>query len=187
MNSTSYGQSLLRQYLELFLPSFPFQENLRPEWLFGMELDFFNASLGVAFEFQGDQHFVPTERFGDCRDQKRRDARKRALCREKEILLIKVLPIDLIAPRMSNIVKRAIYFGKIYRKKRGLPRPKMNKHPPKDERKHLNMICTKYRHNLIDHYGSCVSRRKGRTRREAKQLLVEKWNAFQTNLARFGH
>lgn len=189
MNSTgtSYGQSLLKQYLELFLPSFPFQENFRPSWLFGMELDFFNDSLRLALEFQGDQHYAPTGLFGDCTDQQRRDQRKRELCVQRKILIQSVLPSDLNVSKMRNLAKRAIRFGSNYRKENGLPDLLWRVgNPPNLALNFLRAKCGEYRRNLIEHYGSCVAFRKGRKRDEAQKRLIEKWNT-SNNFARFGH
>lgn len=56
----SYGQSLLKQYLSLILGP-DLIEDARPDFLMGLELDIFVPRLRLAFEFQGDQHFVDTE------------------------------------------------------------------------------------------------------------------------------
>lgn len=180
MNSTSYGQSLLKQYLELFLPYFPFQENFRPPWLFGMELDFYNDLLRLALEFQGDQHYAPTGLFGDCTEQQKRDWRKRKLCVKRKILIQSVLPSDLNVSKMKNLAKRAIRFGSNYRKDSGLPDLAWRIGDPSSlVLNRLRAKCNRYRRALIVHYGSCVAYRKGWKRDKAQRLLIEKWNASQ--------
>ena len=77
----SYGQNLLKQYLNLLITNKILNINYRPDWLFGMELDIFYPELGLAFEFQGHQHFAPSESFGNCVDQKNRDKKNQ----QKEI------------------------------------------------------------------------------------------------------
>lgn len=76
----SYGQSLLRQFLERIVIA-KFLENQRPEWLRGLELDFWFPDLKLGIEFQGDQHLARTKTFGDCGSQKRRDREKAQLCK----------------------------------------------------------------------------------------------------------
>lgn len=40
----SYGQSLMKEYLQLAM-EYPFVENHRPDWLLGLELDFYFPDL----------------------------------------------------------------------------------------------------------------------------------------------
>ena len=70
--------------------SFP---NVRPEFLEGLELDGYNESLNIAFEYNGIQHYEYNDHFhrGDPENfekQKERDLKKYAICREKKILLL---------------------------------------------------------------------------------------------------
>lgn len=88
-NKTSYGQTLLRERLQWFIKGTPI-ENYRGAWLCGMELDFFYIEHGLAFEFQGDQHFMPVYGEEALRSQQSRDASKRRLCRQMGIVLVKV-------------------------------------------------------------------------------------------------
>jgi hypothetical protein len=64
------------------------RENIRPRWLQGkrgrLELDFFVEELDIAFEVQGDQHYVFTPFFHQTYDRfiemQNRDAEKSVLC-----------------------------------------------------------------------------------------------------------
>jgi len=70
----------------------------RPKWLLNerkrrMELDGFNQQLGVAFEFQGPQHYTEIEHFhrkGSLERRARDDATKRVLCKAHKVSLIEV-------------------------------------------------------------------------------------------------
>jgi len=84
-------------------------ENYRPNWLRGLELDFYFPTIRLAVEFQGDQHFIPTKDFGDCKAQRRRDRAKTALTRENGICLVKVMAFDLQYSRMRWLLKRALF------------------------------------------------------------------------------
>ncbi len=64
-----------------------------------MELDFFYIEHGLAFEFQGDQHFMPVYGEEALRAQQSRDASKRRLCRQMGIVLVKVEAWEL--PRLK--------------------------------------------------------------------------------------
>lgn len=86
----SRGQEILKRYLLRFLP-YEMHENVRPDWLFGLELDFWFPQHNLAFEFQGGQHYVPRD--GDRAALARQwtnDSRKKHLCRERGVLLIRI-------------------------------------------------------------------------------------------------
>ena len=60
-------------------------------WLGAQSIDIFIPSLKVGIEYQGRQHYEPIEFFGGeqgFEDNKKRDARKRALCFENGVKLI---------------------------------------------------------------------------------------------------
>lgn len=71
----------------------------RPSWLqgrsktLGMQLDGYNERHGVAFEYQGAQHYKPVKWFGGhkaLRKIRRNDERKRVLCYNRGVILIRV-------------------------------------------------------------------------------------------------
>lgn len=90
--NTNYGEEIVRQYFELLFDA-PF-ENIRPDWLFGLELDGYNERLAVAFEHNGKQHYEFLPRFHKTKasfeEQLERDRRKRELCAEHGVSLIEV-------------------------------------------------------------------------------------------------
>ena len=58
-----------------------------------LELDGYCPELGLAFEYQGKQHYVPEKFFNTTRtleEQKRTDELKRVLCKQNDITLIEV-------------------------------------------------------------------------------------------------
>ena len=63
-------------------------ENYRPGWLNGMELDFWVPEWNLAFEFQGDQHFVPVFGLQAHQDQKVRDRIKKQICADRGVMLL---------------------------------------------------------------------------------------------------
>jgi len=67
--------------------------HFHPPWLEGLELDIFIPSQGIAFEYQGQQHFHPIKHWGGRKalDQLiNRDNRKADLCRQQGISLITI-------------------------------------------------------------------------------------------------
>ena len=139
----SYGQQLLKRYLAITIDATPLEDH-RPQWLEGMELDFFYPKLGLAFEFNGDQHYCPTS-FGSPVDQKKRDARKRAICKNLGIKLIAITAADLQSTRIRMKVHNA-------RKCRILP------YWPCPS---LNADSVRYRKTLVSRFDSPSARRKG--------------------------
>jgi len=56
-----------------------------------MELDIFIPTLRIAFEYNGEQHYLPREQYGGKKELKNiqaRDREKRIKCKEKKIRLI---------------------------------------------------------------------------------------------------
>jgi hypothetical protein len=102
------GEALMREYLSLIVASDQFEDNATPGFLVnpftGEELEFDRYyPPGVAFEFQGAQHFGPTARFPDerkARNLRGRDVVKLGLCAARGIALVEVLPTDLTLKRM---------------------------------------------------------------------------------------
>eukprot|EP01124_Arcella_intermedia_P005423 TRINITY_DN13201_c0_g1_i2.p1 TRINITY_DN13201_c0_g1~~TRINITY_DN13201_c0_g1_i2.p1 ORF type:complete len:365 (-),score=76.33 TRINITY_DN13201_c0_g1_i2:29-1123(-) len=62
-----------------------------PETGCPLEVDLYVPSEGIAFEFQGEQHYVQVRGFADVGRRKALDALKRELCRQKGVLLV-VIP-----------------------------------------------------------------------------------------------
>ncbi|MDP2871471.1 MAG: hypothetical protein Q8P31_02915 [Bacillota bacterium] len=98
------GEFLMKSHLDLRIQSDQFVDNARPEFLTRkttdqpLEYDRFYTHLAVAFEFNGSQHFLATQAFGDEQAQKEiieRDLIKESLSRNAGVRLIVVTADDL--------------------------------------------------------------------------------------------
>ena len=177
--TTSYGERLLRQFLEVMIPDLDRKYNYRPPWLEGLELDIYFPQITFGVEFNGDQHYVVTD-FGDPREQIRRDAKKRNLCQLRGVTLVTVNAIDLEYTRLNRIIKkpvhrrmRELHIGSAYIKTKFLS-PIEKAHRQIENRgrtyklKELNREATAYRKTLIEKYDSPFARReKKKPRKEA--------------------
>ncbi len=92
--STSRGQTIVRQYI-LAMSDSPFKENYRPEWMEGLELDFYFPEHKIGIEFNGDQHLYFNGLSGNPYPQMLRDSRKRKICRSYGVTLISLDASDL--------------------------------------------------------------------------------------------
>lgn len=109
----SKGEILMGEILDYLFPGEVYEQNFRPEWLEGLELDRHYPELNVAFEFQGDQHSAFVPRFhrslNDLYTQRARDRKKRGLCTRKKIFLVTIksskLAIGLVASRIMHVVR----------------------------------------------------------------------------------
>lgn len=98
------GQWLMWDWLDVLVDALDYLDNSRPDWLrnadtgYRMELDREYRSLGVAFEFQGEQHFRPTQAYPDEDAQARqqlRDDQKVGVCLRNGVRLVEVTFEDL--------------------------------------------------------------------------------------------
>lgn len=173
---TSYGQQLLGEYLKCFFSDTPLV-NHRPLWLSGLELDFYYPDRHLGFEFQGDQHYIDTPRFGTCFSQQRRDRAKVQVCREHNVQLVRVTAADLEYTRLKGMVRLAL---KRQRQRFGvktrLPHASYRQWGP------INKRAIEYRATLKGSFDSPTAFRKGRTRKAAVARAVERFspalNAF---------
>ncbi|MFZ5826734.1 MAG: ArsR family transcriptional regulator [Bacillota bacterium] len=107
------GEALMREYLSLLVDCDEYDDDASPAFLVnpytGEELQFdryYPPSL--AFEYQGAQHFGPTERFPDpeaAAKQQGRDLIKQGICLNRGIRLVHILPEDLTLQRMRQKVQ----------------------------------------------------------------------------------
>jgi hypothetical protein len=104
----SYGQTLLKELLGEMLKGTPLEDH-RPDWLFGMELDLFYPEHSLAFEFQGDQHFIDVYGMDNLKAQKSRDSQKRMICVRRGIVLVKVEACDLTANGVFKKLRTFIF------------------------------------------------------------------------------
>ncbi|NPV70697.1 MAG: helix-turn-helix domain-containing protein [Firmicutes bacterium] len=104
------GEFLMKCWLDLMVPSDDYLDNARPEFLLnpvsGEPLEFDRYYLlGVAFEFNGPQHYGPTVVYPDeraFREVRTRDLLKRGLSQEKGIVLVTITAQDLSLEEMRR-------------------------------------------------------------------------------------
>jgi len=97
------GESIMREYLTLMVPTGECEDGARPGFLVNpatgerMEFDRYYPVHRVAFEFNGKQHYEAGGRFTkeEVAAQKKRDELKRQICRQQGIRLVVVHAEDL--------------------------------------------------------------------------------------------
>ncbi|WP_264844312.1 hypothetical protein [Caldinitratiruptor microaerophilus] len=102
------GEAVIKELANVQVASNRFHDNARPGFLVnpltGERLEFDRWYLeGVALEFQGRQHYEPTEAFPDPekqRQQRARDLIKLALAREHGVRVVLIHPEDLTFERL---------------------------------------------------------------------------------------
>lgn len=113
--------SKLEKYLsnELYtrFGQYSIRQNYRPQWLEGLELDFYIEEISIAAEVQGDQHYKFTPRFhkdyDDFLEQRKRDEKKQHICKERNIRLFEVFTekdADLFIHEVRDIASPPKYF-----------------------------------------------------------------------------
>jgi len=160
----SNGERLLREYVALLFPGEDVVYNYRPSWLLGLELDIFLPRINLAFEFNGDQHYVDTE-FGPCKKQIARDRMKRDLCYKNRVSLVIIEAIDLEYTKLRSKIKVKIR----HNKKIALQRMSSG---TKKKLSAINKRAIEYRKGLIQKYNSPTARQKGGQPR--KDALAER-------------
>lgn len=101
----SYGEQLMKAFLDEMLRGFKYIDNWKPPWLKAstgrhFELDRYYPELKAGFEFQGEQHFQDEK-------QIRRDKYKWQLCKEQDIEVILIDTSDLHSGSLRYRVNRA--------------------------------------------------------------------------------
>lgn len=89
------SETELFRLIEQAFPEARVVRHARPRWLKPQHLDVYMPDYGVALEYQGAQHDEPVDFFGGEEafvELRRRDARKRELCRKNDCILIEVRP-----------------------------------------------------------------------------------------------
>lgn len=110
-----YGEALMREYLSLLVDSDQFEDNAAPGFLVNpwtderMELDRFYPP-GVAFEFNGPQHYGATDRFSAeaAARQRGRDYMKLGICVTRGIKLVVIHAADLSLETMRQKVGQVL-------------------------------------------------------------------------------
>lgn len=107
------GEALMREWLNLLVASEDYDDNARPGFLRNpltgepMEYDRWYP-VGVAFEFNGPQHYGPTETFPDPEKVRltiSRDYMKKGISHDKGVRLVVVHPEDLSLAGMRKKVE----------------------------------------------------------------------------------
>ena len=122
-----------------------------------MELDFYFPDFNIAIEFNGDQHYFATDLSSDPSQQRKRDGRKKYLCRERGVKLITLKAIDLIAQRLLRKFKRELPLNS------------------KISTRNIDADAKKYRITLKENFNSPTAHKsKGLARQKTVAKLFEK-------------
>jgi hypothetical protein len=106
VSETMLYQIVCRLYPETYV-----LRRQRPAWLDGLELDIYLPELGLALEYQGQQHYHPVAAWGGeeaLRELQARDARKADLCARQGVMLVTV---DYTEPLSETYVRERIQRG----------------------------------------------------------------------------
>jgi len=101
----SIGEEITRRIFKtLFDADFP---KNKYDWLDGLELDGYNSQLGLAFEYNGAQHYEFIKRYhdtvDDLRAQQARDKKKNDLCKKYNITLI-TIPYTIKLTKLQEFI-----------------------------------------------------------------------------------
>lgn len=107
------GETLMREFLTLLIDSDEYDDNARPGFLVnpltGMQLEYDRYYLaGVAFEFNGPQHYGVTEKYQneqEVREQQARDLIKLGISVLRGIRVVIIHPEDLCLETMRKKVQ----------------------------------------------------------------------------------
>ncbi|MDB4897025.1 MAG: hypothetical protein JWN15_3287 [Firmicutes bacterium] len=110
------GESLMHEYLSAIINSDEYDDNMSPAWLLnpftGEELQFDRYYwAGLAWEFNGPQHYDTTELYPDedeARKQRARDFLKADICKDRGIPLVVVHSEDLRFATMRQKVSEVL-------------------------------------------------------------------------------
>jgi hypothetical protein len=111
------GEFLSKRFLDLFIPSDQFVDNGRPAFLrtadskVPLEYDRFYYAHGVAFEYNGDQHYVTGEQYAseqELKERQLRDFNKARLSQRNGIILVEIIDEDLTLERMRKKIPPAL-------------------------------------------------------------------------------
>jgi hypothetical protein len=161
----SFGQQLTKEFF-IELTGLTPEEDHRPEWMHGLEIDLWFPAIGLGVEFQGDQHYMPVYGHKALFRQRLHDTIKKDIAKNRGIALICVKAIDLEYGRLTMKLKTA-------GKKILSPMRKMN--PDYDKLRELNKRATEYRKTLVANFAS-PSCRRGKCIKKQKKLWREKYS-----------
>jgi len=102
------SESILAALVQRIFYGRPMLRHHRPEWLGGLELDIFFPDIRIAFEYQGQQHYMAVDVWGGeeaFAKLKERDQTKARICAKSGITLI---PISFQEPLTGEHVRSRI-------------------------------------------------------------------------------
>lgn len=103
----SRGEELAGELIDCLLGEKLVEQNKRPSFLYGLELDYYLPNLQLAFEFQGEQHFQMTDFYTKDTDLLKRlfyDVQKDILCNRNGIILVRINARTLIGKQGIRIL-----------------------------------------------------------------------------------
>lgn len=112
MSRTYKGESLLKAMLDILVPFEPCEDNAQPKYLVNlstgqlMEFDRWYPLARVAIEFNGPQHYEPTNAFPDPNNvlqQRQRDLLKLAHATQYKTHFVTITPPELTFPKLQEI------------------------------------------------------------------------------------
>ena len=119
----SHSELTAKQILDKYFSRFRKLDNQHLSWLEGLEIGRYYPDLGVAIEFQGDQHsrIVPGMHKGpeDFQRQIDLDTKKRQILESRGIRLYDINLFQLDRMRVLDLIKRIAKDGSEYSLKRG--------------------------------------------------------------------
>ena len=119
----SQSELTAKNVLDQYFGSIKHFDNYRSDWLNGLELDRYYPTMGIAIEFQGDQHsrIVPVMHKGpaDFQRQVNLDTEKRHACEGRGLKLYAINLLDLDRFRVLTLAKKIAKEGADYAQKNG--------------------------------------------------------------------
>ena len=151
----SRGQTLAIAFMTKWFRQ-PAHTDYRPDWMEGLELDAYWPDKKLALEFDGDQHSVPVFGEGAFMAQKYTDKRKRKICRDLNIILIRLEAGDLSKSGVKRRIK--MYFCMAGRKG-DIPKSPFLRGPGIQ---YLDVVSKRYRDALWESFRSPTIFRKSK-------------------------
>ena len=189
----SVGESLMCEYLDVYLGKYKHIDNYRPDWLTNprtgqpLEIDRYYPDLKAGFEYQGEYHLRPIEGTDEFRYRRYLDNLKRRLASQQGVKIISVEPIDLTINVMSRYARRAsreyLDAHKPSRRERKRHRD-MRQRELRETQKTLRPVSLKastYRKTIEDVYGPQIGthlRKKPLRQKREKQFGLNEFNPF---------
>lgn len=158
MQANSHGEALLKEILDWIFPNKEYQDNARPKWLQGLELDRYYPGQAIAFEYQGFQHsyFVPKyhKDINDLKAQRQRDDDKKACCRKSKVALVRVYYWQLSVGQVCELIMRSSRKNKRQDLSAHAHQVKPRNSGRLAEREALNAKCLEYKKIVKNNYST---------------------------------